>query len=186
VLSPNNGICLDPNMFKGYFDEYIDQVWQKYKLSQLSIHTQAQWGSLPGAVVKNKLVVDSCEFAMPSAADIFTCCTGPFEGGSAQKLALIPRLAAGFNRGTLLTSLQSPDPAGPASFYQAPVTNHYSRIVHEQLLDSRGYAFPYDDVSADGGPDQCGALFDYSPKLLTIAIGGNGAYVDPDAPIINM
>jgi hypothetical protein len=68
------------------------------------------------------------------------------------------------------------------SFYQNPITNHYSRIVHEQHLDGRGYAFPYDDVVASGGSDQSGSVYDGQPQSLTIAIGGNGAYVSLDAP----
>jgi hypothetical protein len=30
--------------------------------------------------------------------------------------------------------------------------------------------------------DQCGAVFDSNPKILTVAIGGNGAYVTPGVP----
>ena len=38
--------------------------------------------------------------------------------------------------------------------------------------DGRGYAFPYDDVVPDGGQDVAGTIFDGSPKLFTIAVGG--------------
>jgi hypothetical protein len=186
VLSPNNAIVLKPSLFKGYYDQYVNEVWQKHTTARLLVNTQAQWGTVAGTVVNDKLVIDGCEFAKPTAADIFSCSIGPFEGGSPEKVVLIPRIAAAFNRSTLLKSLQTPDTTGPASFYKGAVTNHYSRVVHEQLLDSRGYAFPYDDVCADGGPDQCGAVFDSNPKLLTVAIGGNGAYVDPDSPVINV
>jgi hypothetical protein len=30
--------------------------------------------------------------------------------------------------------------------------------------------------------DQCGAVYDSNPKLLTISVGGNNAYVTPGAP----
>ena len=48
--------------------------------------------------------------------------------------------------------------------------------MHAANLDGKGYAFPYDDVVPDGGVPQEGALFSYSPALLTVAVGGNGAY----------
>lgn len=39
--------------------------------------------------------------------------------------------------------------------------------------DGRGYAFPYDDVVPDGGEDVAGTLFDGSPSVFTVAVGGN-------------
>jgi len=39
-------------------------------------------------------------------------------------------------------------------------------------VDGRGYAFPYDDVTPDGGHNQCGAVMDGSPQLFTVAFGG--------------
>lgn len=88
---------------------------------------------------------------------------------------MTPRIAAALDRSTLL--LDSVEPStNVASFYTTSPTNHYSRICHQTNLDNRGYAFPYDDVQATGGADQSGAVFDGSPKLLTVAIGGIGAH----------
>jgi hypothetical protein len=187
VLSPNNSIQLNPSAFCGYFDSYVNQVWAQYSSHLLMIDTQAQWGIVSGTVQGGNLVVDGkCTFGKPSAQDIFSCSTGPFSGcADAETMCIIPRLAAAFNRGTLLTDSTTPTTASPTTFYTPANTNHYARIVHSQLLDSRGYAFPYDDVAANGAPDQCGAVYDGSPKLLTFAIGGNNAYVLPNEPIIN-
>lgn len=55
--------------------------------------------------------------------------------------------------------------------------NHCSRIVHEVNLDRRGYAFPYDDVSATGGQDMSGAVHDGNSRLLTVAVGGVNAHM---------
>lgn len=60
---------------------------------------------------------------------------------------------------------------------QADLTQHYARIVHAANLDGHGYAFPYDDVTPDGGVPQEGAVFSYSPALLTVAVGGRNAHV---------
>lgn len=56
------------------------------------------------------------------------------------------------------------------------MTKHYARIVHAANLDNTGYAFPYDDVTPDGGAPQEGAVFSYSPASFTVAVGGANAY----------
>lgn len=152
ILSPNNySIVNGQNPFGGYFEPYVNSVWQQYTNNKtLAVDTQAQWGVVNGSVDSNGLLDfgNGVTFAKPNTADILSCSTGPFAGGSPEQMCITPRIAAAFNRATLLSSTSTPDPAGPASFYQNVVCNHYSRIVHEQLLDNRGYAFPYDDVVA--------------------------------------
>ena len=112
-------------------------------------------------------------FARPSAANIFSCASGPFSpaGMSPEMLAIVPRLAAALNRSTLLTDPNQPDGENPATYYTAPVTNHYARIVHATSLDGRGYAFPYDDVAPTGGADQSGSVSSGSPAQLTVTVG---------------
>jgi len=109
----------------------------------------------------------------PSTADIFSCASGPFNpaGMSPQGLAILPRLAAAFNRSTLLTASIQPDGASPAGYYSGAVTNHYARIVHSTSLDGRGYAFPYDDVAPTGGADQSGSVSSVSPAQLSVTLG---------------
>jgi hypothetical protein len=188
VLSPNQAVAVNPSLFVGYYYQYVNQVWSQYDCVNLSVDTQAGWGVVQGNVNSgnNTLTLGTCSFSKPSTQDIFSCSTGPFACGSdAETNCLIPRLAAAFNRSTLLTNTSTPDPTGPGSFYKCGITNHYARCVHEQLLDSRGYAFPYDDVAASGGPDQSGSVYDGSPKTLKLYVGGNGARVDPSAAVIN-
>jgi hypothetical protein len=186
VLSPQQATIINPSLFAGYFEPYINQVWSQYVSKSLTVDSQAQWGVVRGTVGGGTLNINGCSFNKPTTQEILSCSTGPFATGSnAQVNCLIPRLAAGFNRSTLLTNMETPAPIGPSCFYQNMVTNHYSRIVHEQHLDGRGYAFPYDDVCANGGPDQSGSLYSGTAAALTIAVGGNGAFVDPSVPIIN-
>lgn len=47
--------------------------------------------------------------------------------------------------------------------------------MHEANLDHHGYAFPYDDVTPDGGEPQEGAVFSFSPLVLTVNVGGGAA-----------
>jgi hypothetical protein len=45
---------------------------------------------------------------------------------SAEMLAILPRLAAVFNRSTLLTDSDQPDGENPADYYTNAITNHYA------------------------------------------------------------
>lgn len=178
ALSPNNGIILNSSLFNGYFQNYVNQVWSQYTSQKLSIDTQASWGTVSGQVDSSSSLLDfgnGLTFSQPSAADIFSCSTGPFVVGSNIELgALIARLSAAFNRSTLLIDSVEPS-ATPSQYYQNPITNHYARIVHAANLDGIGYAFPYDDVTPNNGANQSGAVQDPNPQLLTVAVGGGNA-----------
>jgi hypothetical protein len=176
ALSPNNGIVMDSSLFSGYFQPYVNQVWSQYTNESLTVDTQASWGSVTGKVSGGSLTFSGVgSFAQPSAADIFSCSTGPFANASGEMGALIARISAAFNRTTLLTDTDQPDGEKPANFYKNSITNHYARIVHAANLDGRGYAFPYDDVTPTGGADQSGFVADPNPALLTVAVGGGTA-----------
>jgi hypothetical protein len=174
ALSPTNGIVMNPSLFSGYFDSYVSQVWQKYQSATLTVDTQASFGTVTGQVTGGQLAFAGVgSFGPPAAADIFSCASGPFSpaGLSAEMLAILPRLAAPFNRTTLLIDSSQPDGENPADYYTNSPTNHYARIVHGTTLDGRGYAFPYDDVAPLSGADQSGAVSSGSPALLTVTLG---------------
>src|SRR5277367_2265240 len=48
ALSPNTGIVMNGNLFNGYYNSYVQQVWQNYASQSLSVDTQAQWGTVNG------------------------------------------------------------------------------------------------------------------------------------------
>jgi hypothetical protein len=179
ALSPNTGIVMNGNLFNGYYQSYVNQVWAKYSSQALEVDTQAQWGTVNGTVVNNLLTFSGVgAFAQPSAANIFSCSTGPFAASAANTAEMgdiTARLAAAFNRSTLLIDSVQPDDETVSTYYTTSPTNHYARIVHAANLDGRGYAFPYDDVGPSGGADQSGSLSDASPGLLTVAVGGANA-----------
>jgi len=177
ALSPNQGMVLHPDLFANYFDEYINHAWKKFSSQSLTIDTQASFGKLSGKVSSSaggKISFGGSRFSKPTTRDIFGCSSGPFETGpSAETNTIIPRLAAAFNRSTLLVA--DSFPADKSLYYKHGVTNHYSRIVHEANLDGKGYAFPYDDVQPSGGPDQSGEVHAGDPLLFTVTIGGGNA-----------
>jgi hypothetical protein len=181
ALSPNTGHVMNGNLFSGYYAGYINAVWAKYESADLTINTQAQWGNVVGRVVSGLLTFPGVgTFAQPSAADIFSCSTGPFAASptnTAEMGNIGARLAAAFNRSTLLVDSNQPEGELVSTYYESSPTNHYSRIVHGVNLDGRGYAFPYDDVGSSSGGDQSGSVSDGSPALLTVAVGGKGVQV---------
>ncbi|KAJ9154999.1 Glycoside hydrolase family 64 protein [Pleurostoma richardsiae] len=181
VLNPTKAISMDSTLFQDYWQPYVDQVWAKYASADLTVDTQGSWGSLTGRVTSadDELTFSGVGgFAQPSSADIFSCNSGAF-GSYADNTDemgnITARLAAAFNRSTLLINTDQPDGEVISTYYTNAVTNHYSRVCHEVSLDGRGYAFAYDDVGPSDGVDQSGSVFDPSPQLLTVTVGGPSA-----------
>lgn len=176
ALSPNSGNVLLPGLFDGYYQPYVDRVWAKYAAQDLVVNTQhGTWGDAVGRVKAGKLTFDGVgAFGKPSAADVFSCNSGPFAHGagvSEKMLNVGARIAAALNRSTLLANARQPEGEQVAQYYREGITNHYSRICHENSIEGRGYAFPYDDVGSSTGEDQSGFLNDPEPKVLTVSVG---------------
>jgi hypothetical protein len=174
ALSPQNGIVLNSSLLSGYYDDYVGQVWDMYESATLTVDTQAPFGIVTGQVSGGLLTFAGVgSFAQPATTDIFSCATGPFStaGASDEVLAIIPRLAAAFNRSTLLIDSDQPDGENPADYYANATTNQYARIVHATLTGGLGYAFPYDDVTPDNGVNQSGPVSSGSPAQLAVTVG---------------
>jgi hypothetical protein len=168
ALSPNNGMLLRPNDFQNYYDGYVNAVLARYQQSSFTLQTNTSYS---GGTTGSTLQVGKQTFQRPNTADIFSSNSGPFAtGADGERNTIIPTLAAAFNRSTLLVTDQLPSPL--STFYQDPVTNHYSRIVHGVVINGKGYAFPYDDVPPSDGNDQSGYVSDGAPSNLTLTIGG--------------
>jgi hypothetical protein len=168
ALSPNNGLVLRPTDFAGYFEPYVAQVFGRYAATPLSV--QINSGLYAGETGSGSMVLGAETFAKPSTADILSCNSGPFAtGADVLRNTLIPQIAAAFNRSSLLEAAKMPSPL--STFYQNPITNHYSRIVHGVVTGGKGYAFPYDDVPPSSGGDQSGYVSDGSPVNMTLTVG---------------
>ncbi|KIW06295.1 hypothetical protein, variant [Verruconis gallopava] len=142
ALNATHGYAVGAN-FDGYFEQYVEKVWKKYSTSCCRIDTQAAHGILEGRVNdRGEFVVGNERFTKPTTADILGCNSGPFTTGpSPERNSIIPRLAAAFVRTTLLCA--EDHPSQPQTFYREDPTNHYARIVHENNIDGKGYAFAY-------------------------------------------
>ncbi|MET7618650.1 glycoside hydrolase family 64 protein [Streptomyces sp. NPDC005408] len=159
--------------FRDVFDGYIDRVWEKYRSTDLKVDLQGGRGVFTGRVSGDVLTFTGGHtFAKPASKDIFTCNHGPFANNPDDpddKKGLLARVAAAFNRTTLLTHPDQPNGATSADYYRDPATNHWSRVVHANT--PIGYAFPYDDVRPDGQPDVSGAAHDGNPRRFTVTVG---------------
>ena len=172
VLSPTHS----PTGFGSYWNSYVNNVWNHYASTGLTINTQSM-GAFTGTVSNGVLTFaglndDGVPFTQPSAADIFSCNSGPlYNSGSDVRGAVAARLAAALNRSTLLASggNNQPDGVTPGQYYQDATTNHYARLVHQYA--TVGYAFPYDDVGPTGSAPVDGHLQDAAPTSWTVTVG---------------
>ncbi|TLS44697.1 twin-arginine translocation signal domain-containing protein [Streptomyces montanus] len=159
--------------FRDVWNSYIDQMWEKYRTTDLKIDLQGGRGVFTGRVSGDTLTFNGGHtFAKPTSKDIFTCNHGPFAnnpGDPDDKKGLLARLAAGFNRSIMLTHASQPNGATAADYYNATTTNHWARVVHAN--SPIGYTFPYDDVRPDGEPDVSGAAHDGNPRRFTVTVG---------------
>ena len=178
VIAPSDYVASKPAAFSKYWTQYIEKVWTHYTTNDLTINTQAAVGEVKCRVSNGQLKCkgDNRGYAKPNALDIFGCNNGPFGilgGDNDVHRAVVPRLCAAFNRGTLLMNGGHIQPGLQAtSYYKTMPSNWYSKIVHQHETDGRGYAFSYDDVNPDMGIDQAGVVASASPVLLTITVGG--------------
>ncbi|OAP63411.1 hypothetical protein AYL99_02638 [Fonsecaea erecta] len=182
VIAPSDYMQLNADAFSDYWTSYVDQVWSTYASQPLTINSQAgQEGDITCTASGDVLTCTddsgaSATFAQPSAADIFSCASGPFalDGSStAVQQAVVPRLCAAINRSTLLLDGGNVQPDGVTAdcYYTASTaTNWYSKLVHQLEIAGRGYAFAYDDVTPDSTsssedtPNQSGEVVSASPQ----------------------
>jgi hypothetical protein len=161
VIAPGHG--LEAGKFPtDFFDPYVDQVLAKYAGTDLRIATNA--GTFTGRVQGDSFVFDKGAAAMarPSTRDILFCdgnLAAPNDGITGPVAAV---LGAAYNRSTLVSSPDQPT-TDAATFYQGSVTNHYSRVLHENVADGRIYGFAFDDVA-----DFASFIQDTAPTKFTL------------------
>lgn len=178
VISPAVLLSQQPDAFPTFFGRYVDRVWEAYATRPLRIDTQNDVGVVECRTIGANLACtgSSRTYSQPTAEDIFGCNTGPFaisQNDNAVHRAVVPRLCAALNRGTLLLEGGNTQPSlPPSSYYTARPHNVYSAIVHKVEAEGRGYAFSYDDVAPSVGQDVAGIVAAPDPQLLTVFVGG--------------
>ncbi len=153
VLAP--GKAADGGLFDAnYLDPYITKAWNAYTDKDLVVQPIQVDPSIKffGRTSGNAMTFRNTSGAVvatvqkPSTKDVWGC-DGNLVAPN-NELGLIARtLCAALNRGTLGES--TVEPVYDASkFYKNNPTNHYSRIIHENMVDGKAYGFAFDDVGA--------------------------------------
>lgn len=182
ALNPTQGIVFNSALFENYWTAYVNSIWSYYISNTLTIDTQASWGLATGQTSNDRTSLSFSgigSFTKPTAADIFGGSSGAFAAQATNTDELLnigARLDASFNRSTLLIDKDQPDDELVSTYYTNSVTNHYARIVHAANVDGLGYCFPYDDVTPNGGVNQCGEVNDPTPASFIVTVGGANAY----------
>ncbi|KAK0385995.1 hypothetical protein NLU13_5832 [Sarocladium strictum] len=179
VVSPESYKTIDPAAFAGYYEPYVDRVWDRFRNEDLIINTQGPPGDVRCRVSGDLLQCegDNRGYTKPATEDIWGCNSGPFEilpGDNDVHLPVVPRLCAALYRTTLLLAGGERQPSlGPEAYYTQDPTSHYARVIHERHVDGKGYAFSYDDIYPDGYPDTAGLIASPNPEFLRFIVGGS-------------
>jgi hypothetical protein len=153
VLSPGKGAD-GGNFDPDYLAPYIDQAWAAYTGTDLTVRPFADQ---PDQVFKGRTSGDvmtftdaggaqAATFTKPTTSNVWGC-----DGnlGAPNDLVVGPiarSLCAALQRSTL--GSQAVEPGTDAStFYRNDLTNEYAKVIHEQMVDGKAYAFAFDDVA---------------------------------------
>jgi len=152
VLAPGkaaDGGAFDP----AYLDPYISRAWNAYAGKTLTVRpfgdrpevrfTGRTSGNVMNFTDAGGRTVAS--FTKPSTSNVWGC-DGALAAPNDQVVGPISRtLCAALHRSTLGTI--DTQPGGTAAdFYKGSLTNHYSRVIHENMVDGKAYGFAFDDV----------------------------------------
>ncbi|ALG15466.1 glycoside hydrolase family 64 protein [Kibdelosporangium phytohabitans] len=166
ALAPGHGVgvgALPANVLSNY----IDRVWSHYSTRTLTVTPFANQPDTKyfGRVSGNTMTFTNASggfatsFQKPDSDSVFGCYKLLDAPNDLVRGPISRTLCAGYNRSTLITNPNQPDPDN-ANFYKDSVTNHYSRLIHSQMADGKAYGFAFDDVGAheslvhDGNPQQ--------------------------------
>ncbi|PRY38716.1 beta-1,3-glucanase family protein [Umezawaea tangerina] len=180
VLAPGKAAgagLMDAN----YLQPYIDQAWGAYASKTLTVVPFGDqpnikyFGRTSGSTMNftNTSGQQVASFQKPSTANVWGC-DGNLAAPNDQVVGPIARtLCAALHRSTL-GRIDTQPGGGPSDFYQGSLTDHYSRIIHQNMVDGKAYGFAFDDVQAqeslvhDGDPRSAGIT------LTPFGAGGGG------------
>jgi hypothetical protein len=183
VLAP--GKAADAGLFdRAYLDPYITQAWNAYTTKTLTVVPFTDrpdvryFGRTSGTTMNftNSAGQRVASFAKPTTSNVWGC-DGALHAPNDQVVGPIARtLCAALHRSTLGTIDTQPG-GGPADFYKGAITNHYSRLVHQNMVDGKAYGFAFDDVQA-----QESLVHDGDPRAAGIILTPFGAGGPPPPP----
>jgi hypothetical protein len=132
--------------YEHYFDNYINEFWNKYTYEDLVFSCDA--GTFRGRVNGNAMRF-TCDGSnkvytiyKPTTQDVLEG-KGNFNRGNARELVIEAQLCAAFNRGV---ATEPHNYNNEWAYYRSSVANHYSGFFHNHAIDRFAYGFCYDDV----------------------------------------
>ena len=180
VIAPGHGI--EAGLFSStYYDQYVTDVWNTYTGTDLrvKINTTTHTGRVSGGQLRFSGGV--APFNKPTTKDIFYCngALGAPNDGLTGPVAA--QLGAAFNRSTLRTHPDQPV-TDPSAYYQETISNHYSRVIHQNTVDGKAYGFPFDDVG-----DFASYIQDNAPTGMTLTLTpfGSGGTTPPTSGLLS-
>jgi len=159
----------DPN----YLDGYLTDTWNTYRNTDLTVvpfqfqPNLKYTGRTGGDGVlrfKDSTGKEVAAFPQPATKDVFGC-DGKLAAPNDDVVGPLARtLCAALHRSTLGFQHTQPTYDG-GEFYTRPVTDHYSKAVHANMVDGKAYGFAFDDV---GNFESL--VFDGVPSSVTITL----------------
>ncbi len=163
IMAPCKTTFNEGAQYANYFDNYINEFWNKYSNETLVFTCDA--GTFRGRVTGDHMTFtkdgDSGTYTVykPTTQDVLEG-KGNFNRGNSTELVIEAQLCAAFNRGV------ATDPANygnPSAYYKNGTCNYYSAFWHEHSVNALAYGFCYDDVF-----DQSTLLHYTNPTALVI------------------
>ncbi|MCR5736256.1 MAG: hypothetical protein K6G64_01235 [Eubacterium sp.] len=147
IMAPCKKTFNEGQAYGRYFDNYINEFWNKYSSQNLVFQCEA--GTFTGRVEGDRMrftkAGDGGTYYVykPTTQDVLEG-KGNFNRGNSTELVIEAQLCAAFNRGV------ATDPANynnPSAYYKNSTYNWYSRFWHENSVSNLAYGFCYDDVN---------------------------------------
>lgn len=147
IMAPCKKTFNEGQAYSRYFDNYINEFWNKYSSQDLVFQCEAGTftGRVQGDVMRFTKAGDGGTYYVykPTTQDVLEG-KGNFNRGNSTELVIEAQLCAAFNRGV------ATDPANynnPSAYYKNNTYNWYSRFWHENSVSNLAYGFCYDDVN---------------------------------------
>ena len=146
IMAPCKLTFNQGRQYGNYFDNYINEFWNKYKYEDLVFSCDA--GTFRGRVNG-----DAMRFTCDGSNEVYTVYKpttqdvlegkGNFNRGNARELVIEAQLCAAFNRGV---ATEPYNYRNEGAYYKSRVANFYSGFFHNHAIDRYAYGFCYDDV----------------------------------------
>ncbi|GAA2604175.1 beta-1,3-glucanase family protein [Paractinoplanes durhamensis] len=171
VLAP--GKAADAGLMSPtYLDSYINSAWNAYASKTLTVvpfgdQPNNKFSGRTSGTVMNFTDTTGktvASFNKPSTANVWGC-DGALGAPNDQVVGPIARtLCAALTRGTLGT-LDTQPSGTAADFYKNNPADVYAKVIHENMIDGKAYAFAFDDVQ-----NQESLVHDGDPRTATITM----------------